>query len=306
MKSKTVSRTALRVATTLITLSCKDDWADRLPDGFADQTETLVRAAGVEGFDEAMLEEARSDASIDYFSRYEKWVPGVFEGLGRRKIFMQQQVEQAVADGLTQIAVIGGGFDLLGVRAAKRWPELTCVEIDHPDTQMAKRRGLEALGHPANLHLAAADLSNTPLSDVMSKLSEDQAWRTDAPALFIAEGLFMYLRRRDVKRVFDEADYSTGAGSRIAFSHLNTLWRHNITRLIVAAMGEPWRSASSQDELSLYIGSGWTMRTCAPLENSRDLEGFAVAERLSRVADETQWQRSRSFGHPDHDARLHV
>lgn len=72
IKANTVSRAALRVATTLITFSQKDDWANRLLEGFADQTETLVRAAGVDGFGDQMLAEARSQGAIDYFVRYDK------------------------------------------------------------------------------------------------------------------------------------------------------------------------------------------------------------------------------------------
>lgn len=278
MRDKTVSRTALGVATTMLTLSQKEGWPERLPDGLADTTEILVKKAGIPGFGTFAISRAKTKRAIRRFSRFERLVPGVFEGLGRRKIFMQEQLDQALRDGFDQVAVIGAGFDALCIRSAPKHRNVRFIEVDHPATQSAKKKGLQALGAPSNLTLAAADLSETRLADVLLQLAEDGKWNPEARSLFIAEGLFMYLTRDQVLDVFKQVENASGKGSRLAFSHLNSLRQHHLTRAAVAMIGEPWRSASQQDKLTRYIGKNWRVFDQAPLWSRRDLEGYAVAE----------------------------
>lgn len=50
MKQGRTSQTALKVALALITLSVKDDWAQRLPPGVAEISERLLLASGSPGY----------------------------------------------------------------------------------------------------------------------------------------------------------------------------------------------------------------------------------------------------------------
>lgn len=49
MKQKRRSQTALKVAASLVALSVKDDWAQRLPPGLVAVTERLLLASGTPG-----------------------------------------------------------------------------------------------------------------------------------------------------------------------------------------------------------------------------------------------------------------
>ena len=55
MKQDRISQTALKVALGLITLSVKDDWAQRLPPGLVEVTERLLLASGSPGYGPALM-----------------------------------------------------------------------------------------------------------------------------------------------------------------------------------------------------------------------------------------------------------
>ncbi len=124
----------------------------------------------------------------------------------------------AVAQGATQLLVVGAGFDPLASLVARRHPQVLCVEIDAPPTADPKRQGVEGAGLArANHRICSADLSTTALGTVL----EGTGWRTDARSVVVAEGLLMYLRPTAVEAFFASVRGSTGPGSRLAFSTLD-------------------------------------------------------------------------------------
>ena len=278
MKAGKASRTALRVATILVTLNETPDWAGRLPADMPELTERLVLAADIDKYGADMIAESKTEKTIANFARFEKKVPGMFEGLGHRKLFMEAQFAAAMADGIKQVAIIGAGFDTLCLRHAAKHTDVSFIELDHPATQAAKRKGLEEIGLPDNLHLIAADLGKTPLQSVMKEAEDTGHWARSDPALFIVEGLLMYLRPSEVKDLFERIAQCGAAKSRVAFSHLNSLKRYYFAQLIVRLMSEPWRSAADASNLSAYLTEHWSILHTAPGQTDRDLEGFSLAE----------------------------
>ena len=55
VKQGRISQTALKVAHNLVTLSAKDDWAQRLPPGLAEMSERLLQASGGLGMGPRMM-----------------------------------------------------------------------------------------------------------------------------------------------------------------------------------------------------------------------------------------------------------
>ena len=55
MKQGRISQTALKVALSLVTLSVKDDWAQRLPPGLVEVSERLLMASGSPGYNARMM-----------------------------------------------------------------------------------------------------------------------------------------------------------------------------------------------------------------------------------------------------------
>ena len=110
VKQGRISLTALKVAPGLITLSVKDDWAQRLPPGLVEVSERLLLASGSPGYGPRMMRVSRQPWMIRVYQIQDLLMPGQFEGFGHRKIFMQQQVEAAINQGARQVLVVGAGF----------------------------------------------------------------------------------------------------------------------------------------------------------------------------------------------------
>ncbi|MBK6940361.1 MAG: class I SAM-dependent methyltransferase [Planctomycetes bacterium] len=165
----------------------------------------------------------------------------------------------ALADGAEQLVVIGGGLDTLALRIAEDEPSRHVFELDHPDSQAAKRRGLDALPpRPANFHLEGVDLAQHALPDVLARI---QAFEAAKPTVFVAEGLLMYLDHDDVKRLLDGIANTAPAHSRIVFTFLSAdeLGRPVIghaaarTRFLLKLYGEPLRSGIHPERLGEYL-----------------------------------------------------
>ena len=261
----------------MVTLGAKPGWRDRLPAGLPELSEALLLTCGEFPFSERALRLSRQPLAVGLASFGEILQPGSFEGLGRRKIFMDQQVEEAIDAGAGQVLVLGAGFDTLGLRLAAEYPGLRFFEIDHPDTGRAKARAIDALGRPDNLCLVAADLANQSLSEV---LEENGEWESGALSVVVAEGLLYYLPSVAVKSLFAELSRVIPAGSRVAFSHLFDARSYRLARAALRIGGEPWLSASTTEKLPSYIGPGWEIIAARPGRRYRDLESLAVAQRL--------------------------
>jgi methyltransferase (TIGR00027 family) len=261
----------------MITLNEKAGWKTRLPEGLVELTERLILAAGVFGYGPRMISVNKKPWVVRLSAYYETKMPGVFEGIGERKIFMNEQVLAAIESGATQVLVVGAGFDTLCLRLAPQFPRVQFFEVDHPATSAAKAKGVAQEGQPENMTLLAADLNRTPLSVLMK---EAELWDTSAQSAVVAEGLFLYLEEEDVLGVFREAAACTGSGTWVAFSHGVTVEEHRFANALLRLIGEPWLSSCASADLAEYIGPGWSVIATREARSRRDIEGFAVAEKL--------------------------
>ena len=199
--------------------------------------------------------------------------PGVFEGMGERKIFFNNEAQKAIQAGAEQVLVLGAGFDTLCLRLAPQYDRVRFFEVDHPATSAVKANGVGRVGKPANMTLLPADLAEIPLTQVMSDCGN---WNPQALSFVVAEGLLMYLAPGDVRTLFREVASCTGAGSRVVFSHIPSLAGHGFTQTMLKLVGEPWLSASTTESLPDYIGPGWQVIASREARPGRDIEGFAV------------------------------
>lgn len=128
-------------------------------------------------------------------------MPGHLLHVVLRKRFFDDEVRAAIADGVRQVLVIGGGYDTLCLRTADEYPQVCCFEIDHPATHQVKARAVEAIGAARpNLRLIGVDLGRRSLEDV---LREQIDWSSTVPTAVVAEGVLMYLDEADVKSFFN-------------------------------------------------------------------------------------------------------
>ena len=179
-------------------------------------------------------------------------IPGLMLHFMLRKQWIEQAVRGAIARGCRRVVVIGAGYDTLAMRLAPVFPAVRFTEIDHPATQAVKRRAVAA---PPNLEFVAADLARTPLP------------RASEPALYIAEGLLMYLSAAEVDALFAAVNgeivftVMEPLGGRIAFH--NATW---LERALLALWKEPFTWALSREALGHFLAArGLRLREYADL-----------------------------------------
>jgi len=271
-----MSQTALKVALGLVTLSVKDNWAQRLPAGLVEMSERLLVASGSPGYGPRLMQMSKRPWMIRVYEFQDLLMPGQFEGFGYRKIFVQQQVETVINQGARQVLVVGAGFDTLCLRLAPQHPQVQFFEVDHPATTAAKARGIALEGQPANLIQIAVDLGERPLSKV---LSEERRWEISLPSVLVAEGLFQYLTDQEVKGLLAEAAACTSPESQFVFTHAIPGYRRTIS-ILTALIGEMWKSAVQSKDLPGYVeGTGWTMISDVDTDSAHGVERYAVAQR---------------------------
>jgi hypothetical protein len=240
VKEGRISQTALKVALGLITLSIKDDWAERLPVGMVEASERLLLASGSPGYGPGLMRASKQGWMIRVYQIQDRMMPGQWEAFGHRKIFVR------------------------------------FFEVDHPATSAAKAKGVALEGQPPNMIQIAADLGEHSLSKVLAQESD---WQDSQPSVLLAEGLLQYLSDEEVHGLLREAADCTPPGSRIIFTHAIPDER-KLLQMILRVTGEPFRSAVASADLPAYIeGTGWTLLSEVDDDPAHGIERYAVAER---------------------------
>lgn len=129
---------------------------------------------------------------------------------------VDQVVEAAVAEGVTQVVVVGAGFDtrawrLDSLRACNVW------ELDLPATQHVKKSELGADTDVDNVHFVEADLSVTTIPEALAETDHDAELAT----AWIWEGVAPYLTRQAVSGTLEGIVASSAVGSRLAMTFAN-------------------------------------------------------------------------------------
>lgn len=134
------------------------------------------------------------------FDRFESFtVPGMALHQVLRKRCLEEKVVRSLESGFRQVVVLGGGFDTLTARLARRFPSCVFLEADHPATQAVKKRALEKAGYLGpNLALVSLDFNRSEVKEALLGLP---AFLCDVPTLILCEGVLMYLAPEAVDRL---------------------------------------------------------------------------------------------------------
>ena len=216
MRANRPSRTAAQVGGVILYVAEDPRYAALLPPGLAEETERLLMAGG--GLKPWHVRLVRK--------RWYRWLvdrlvarmaPGHLVYLALRKRVAEDEVEAALAEGATQVLMVGAGMDTLCLRLAPRHPEVEFFEVDHPASQVMKREAVDRVsGLRSNLHFVPVDLEATDLAEA---LEAQPAWRIGARTVTVAEGLLAFLSSETVDRLFSAVARATAPGSRFLFSY---------------------------------------------------------------------------------------
>ena len=196
------------------------------------------------------------------------------EYLRGRTAFFDQAVVESIDSGLGQVVIGGAGYDGRALRYAR--PGVRWFEVDHPATQADKRERLARLGiDTRHVTFIPADFTMDPIAESLIGAGLD----AERPALFLLEGVAVYLDPPVVERVLAEFRAATTGGGLLAVSvsvASSTSRNRARFRERVAAHGEPARSEFGYDETrDLLAASGWALRDSS--ERQRNL-GLLTAE----------------------------
>jgi methyltransferase (TIGR00027 family) len=200
---------------------------------------------------------------------------GMQRHLRTRTAFFDHVVVSAIARDVPQIVVAGAGYDGRALRYAK--PGVRWFELDHPDTQRDKLDRLRRLGIDAgSIRFAAADFSTDPVTGPLLAAG----LRPDAGALFLLEGVAVYLDKDVLERLLAQFREVTTGDGRLAISvSTDSSVRGSQGRSLlaerVAALGETMRSVLEPGEATdLLARAGWRV-----LEPARAPDADAAADR---------------------------
>jgi methyltransferase (TIGR00027 family) len=172
---------------------------------------------------------------------FEGDIPMQYEA-SARQTFFDRVVERDLAD-IAQFVILGAGFDTRAFQpeGVPKDARVRSFEVDAPQTQALKRELLEKAGiDSTGVTFVAADFEK---DDWLTRLV-DAGFDPGEPALFIWEGVIMYLDRQAVEATLRKIA-STARGSVVAFDYFTTeplksqalYWRYG--RAMTRIAGEP-------------------------------------------------------------------
>lgn len=177
-------------------------------------------------------------------------------GMALRTSAIDAAVRDAIANGATQLVILGAGYD----GRAWRMKELAGVkvfEVDHPATQRDKRSHVDEL--PAaigDVAFVSIDFEKEGLIDVLRRAGFDRSQRT----CWIWEGVVMYLTRDAMRATLAAVQESSPPGSTLIVNYHTTI-RRFIARMLFKLIGEPHISAWTKDEMEADLRSaGFVVR----------------------------------------------
>lgn len=256
------SATALAVARAFAEVVRRPEWAQAAPKDCPQQTARLLDWV-VPGLSlrDRVLQSSPMRAVSRVLDRKGPLKGGTLH-LALRKRWIEERTRQAIAEGFTQIVVLGAGYDLLAWRMAREFPNVLCFEVDTKATQREKYKALVAISRenglkdlPKNLDLFILDLGQGAVDRAL--VSQKTVDKT-RPTLFIAEGVLMYLSEADARQVFRAVRDVEVPRARILFSSLDADaagkplagdWDRAM-KAIVKIAGEPFRFAMAKDTLA--------------------------------------------------------
>jgi methyltransferase (TIGR00027 family) len=172
-----------------------------------------------------------------------------------RTAFFDRVVVGALDAGMSQVVVGAAGYDGRSLRYAR--PDVRWFEVDHPATQGDKLERLARLGIDAgHVRFVAADFTTDPVAGRLLEAGLDPR----RPALFLFEGIAVYLEDSVTESVLTQFRQVTVAGSLLAISVSVTsgAGARSAFRARVAELGEPAKSVLNPEEAEAMLArAGW-------------------------------------------------
>jgi methyltransferase (TIGR00027 family) len=167
-----------------------------------------------------------------------------------RSRWAEERLREAVRRGVTQLVVLGAGFDTFGFRQPAWAAGLRIFEVDHPASQKLKRDRLAfaEISTPRNVMFAPIDFEHDTLEAGIARAGFDPQAKTFVSCL----GVLVYLTGEAIAELFafiarlppgSECVFTFG-GARGPDDPGNPS-----LATIAATLGEPWQSSMDFDDV---------------------------------------------------------
>jgi len=134
-----------------------------------------------------------------------------------RTRLIDTMVEEALADGATQLVLLGAGYDSRAYRLPLAH-DVSVFEVDHPSTQRAKRTRLDVSGTSVDhVRFVGVDFE---LDNVAGRLA-DAGFDERARSIVVWEGVISYLSASAVDETFELLTGICSPGSRLIFTYVD-------------------------------------------------------------------------------------
>ena len=215
MQNDQASRTALLIAASLVLLHRSPQCSGLVSRTAADLCAQILDAHSAQT--RLFLKIVRQDWFRPIAKLTERiTIRGILLHYVLRKKCIAGLVRSALINGATQVVIIGAGFDLLSFELHQEFPGVQFWELDHPATQHHKVRTFSKID-AERLYFVATDLSATAFdSEALIKNSFDPTQH----AVWIAEGLLMYLTPERVSSLMRTSKSLSAPGSQFVFTFM--------------------------------------------------------------------------------------
>jgi methyltransferase (TIGR00027 family) len=204
-----------------------------------------------------------------------------------RTRFIEERLEQAIRDGVSQVVILGAGFDTRAYRLTELLQLAHVFEVDQPSTQEYKKRRIRETGIevPPNLTYVPVDFRHDKLGDVLKAAGYDSGQRT----FFIWEGVTMYLPEAAVEETLRWVA-AQAPGSTIIFDFVGAMviqfmanipWdklpevaKKGVERLQRLEAGEPWIFGLPEDEKEFLRKLGLELRELLPIGGQESMKRY--------------------------------
>jgi methyltransferase (TIGR00027 family) len=192
-------------------------------------------------------------------------VPGPRPSAVARTKVLDEAVEAALSAGTEQLVILGAGYDSRAYRLAGAG-RVQVFEVDHPDTQVVKRRVVANTlgGLPAHVRFVPVDFDHDDLAAALDRAGLVPGRRT----FILWEGVLSYLTPDAVDATVRWAARIAGPGSELGLTYVHRGLIDGTVRFphagpwvaSVAAAGEPFVFGFDPVELPRYLADrGWQL-----------------------------------------------
>jgi len=188
-------------------------------------------------------------------------VPGINGAIAIRVRFFDDYLNQCLKESFSQVVLLGAGYDTRAYRFEEIRRQAKVYEFDHPDIQYHKISILKQLFKPLPAHVSFVPIDFS--SESFGRKLIDAGFKPDQPALFIWEGVTMYLSDESVDATLNFVSRKCAAGSRIIFDYFPPTIVDGTCSLPeakglterVTALSEAFRFGIDSDRLDGFLAS---------------------------------------------------